>query len=188
MDIRMPRTIVEKEGKMHYEQFPLCTNVGALGEVSDSHMHPNAFDKELGTGVTVYFKLLRYLGLMFLLFTALSVPTYIICGSNGQSNLKQKKTGLGNLLSSFSIGNVGASKLNCQSVKVPAAYTTATSSQRATLLKTTFNQDKVITCPYGFIDGFMEIGLISTNCASRGSDPTLKNKGEVLPECNLALY
>lgn len=98
---------------MEYVPFTFCTKIGALGEVSDKNTEPNAFDKELGTGVTVYFKLLRYLGLMFLLFTALSVPTYIICGSNGESNTQKTKAGLGNILSSFSIGNVGSSNLDC---------------------------------------------------------------------------
>lgn len=100
----MPRTIV----KLDYEEFPICTEIGALGSVSD---HKNAFDKELGIGITVYFKMLRFLGLMFTLFTALSIPTFIICGIHGKSNSSAKKVGVGNIISSFSIGNVGESSL-----------------------------------------------------------------------------
>lgn len=78
-NMRMPRTIKDKE----YVPFTICCEIGALGSVSDGALHPNAFDKELGVGTTMYFKMLRYLGLMFLLFSALSIPTYIICGVHG---------------------------------------------------------------------------------------------------------
>jgi hypothetical protein len=77
--MRMPRTIVD----LDYEEFPICTEIGALGSVSDHIKNPNAFDKELGIGIAVYFKMLRFLGLMFALFTALSIPTFIICGIHG---------------------------------------------------------------------------------------------------------
>ena len=106
-NMQMPRTIVNKD----YAQFSICTKIGALGSVSDVQMHPNAFDKELGIGITVYFKMLRYFGLMFLLFAALSLPTYIICATNGETNSSSSKTGVGNLISTFSIGNVGESSL-----------------------------------------------------------------------------
>jgi hypothetical protein len=57
---------------------------------------------------------------MFLLFTCISIPTYFICAIHGQSNLSdEKKTGLGNILSSFSVGNVGKSSMICDSIEVP---------------------------------------------------------------------
>lgn len=53
-----------------------------------------------------------------------------------------------------------------------------------------FTKDKVITCPYGEIVGFMEVGLISTNCASRKSKKSNEDKekfnfGQVREECDL---
>lgn len=127
---------------------------------------PNAFDKELGTGVVIYFKLLRYLGLMFLLFTLISVPTYFICGLHGQSNLTdEKKTGLGSILSSFSVGNVGKSSMICDSIPIPKGQNLDDNA-----LRKHFKTNKVVTCPYGDPKYFAEIGLINTTCASRGQN------------------
>jgi hypothetical protein len=39
----------------------------------------NSFDRELGVGVTLYFKILKQLGIMFVLFTFLSIPSFILC-------------------------------------------------------------------------------------------------------------
>ena len=140
-DLRMPRTMVDGD----YQPFTYCTGIGSLGDFS-SAQETNAFDKELGTGVTIYFKLLRYLGLMFLFFSILSIPTYVIFRVNGQTNdSKKKSTSIGNIVSSFSLGNVGESTLSCETVS-------------------DYNKKMQVTCPRGQIQGFVEIGLISTNC------------------------
>jgi hypothetical protein len=64
--------------------FPIspCSKINMLGSVT-TEGKPNDFVSELGQGVTLYFKLLRYLGLMFLLFTLLSVPSLVIFGMHG---------------------------------------------------------------------------------------------------------
>ena len=74
----MPR--VAKDGQ--YFNIHSCSSINRLGTFT-SDEKPNDFVAELGEGVTLYFKLLRYLGSMFLLFTLLSVPSFIIFGMHG---------------------------------------------------------------------------------------------------------
>jgi hypothetical protein len=155
-------------------------------------LSPNAFDKELGTGVTIYFKLLRYLAFMFLFFTALSLPTYFVCGLNGNTNLSTKKTGLGNFLSTFSLGNVGKASEVCSTINIPSTEDLSEKTLNAHFNK---NKDFIVTCPYGDPKFFTEVGLINTTCKSRGKEPisgtkyeNLINKGKVEDNCNLALF
>jgi len=187
-NVRMPRTI---DHDRDYAPFPLCTPVGGLGQVSDDAVAPNAFDKELGTGITIYFKLLRYLAFVFLLFTLLSVPTYWICLAHGPTRdpLNPGRTaGLGNILSSFSVGNVGEATLHCTTVA--ADKSTVGVGARSNSLPPTYENVKAewITCPFGQIQGFTEVGLIDTTCAARGRAKAAPNRGHVQDACNLALF
>jgi hypothetical protein len=40
--------------------------------------------------------------------------------------------------------------------------------------------EEVITCPYGEIAGFTEVGFIDTKCE--------RNNPDMLPDCNVAFY
>ena len=66
---------------------------------------------DLGVGVTVYFKMLKYLMLLFLWFTILSIPAMIFYESGDQ--VKTEKLSLKNILSSFSLGNIGQASSSC---------------------------------------------------------------------------
>ena len=94
----MPRANIGGE----YIPFSVRANLGKLGSITDKSGEVNMFESELGVGVTIYFKLLRFIGLMFLFFTALSIPTYAIYGLNGVP----QSIGTG-FTAKLSIGNVG---------------------------------------------------------------------------------
>jgi hypothetical protein len=105
------------------------------------------FTKELGLGISLYFKFLRALTFMFIIFSVISIPTYSICSEYGKTTQIE--------LSSFGPGNIGESSENCRTFRDINFM----------------DVDEVITCPYGEIIGFTEVGFIDTNCA------VLKSKG-----------
>jgi len=62
--------------------------------------------RELGVGITVYFKLLKFLMVLFLWFSFLSIPSYFFYYTANQRN----DEALGNFqiaLTIFSLGNLG---------------------------------------------------------------------------------
>jgi len=68
--------------------------------------------RQLGVGITVYFKLLKFLMLLFLWFSFLSIPSYFFYYTSNPRN----DEALGNFqmaLTVFSLGNLGQCKLRC---------------------------------------------------------------------------
>jgi hypothetical protein len=63
-----------------------CTKIGLLGMPwsacckKDENLDDviPVFEKELGLGMTLYFRLTSFLALMFLVFTIVSLPVYIL--------------------------------------------------------------------------------------------------------------
>ena len=60
---------------------------------------------DVGSAVSLYFKMLKYMALVFLVFSVLSLPTYYFYLSGNQENilLSDIKT----VLSYLSLGNIG---------------------------------------------------------------------------------
>jgi hypothetical protein len=132
----MPRAVDENK---NYIPFELCTRISRLGKLSEFSETPgeelNHFVSELGSGVTLYFKLLRYIGLMFLFFTILSIPTFVVYGIHGQTNdLDSLEKGT-NFAAKLSIGNVGSSMRYCMTFEDDQDL----------------NAVKYLTCPYGVV-------------------------------------
>jgi hypothetical protein len=72
MDILHPRIEVEGEKK----PFPVCASpVGRLTKFGDKPEDEVNFEETFGVGIVVYFRLLKFLVCLFLLFTVLSLPT-----------------------------------------------------------------------------------------------------------------
>src|SRR4051794_40081091 len=61
--------------------------------------------RELGVGITLYFKLLKYLIYLFLWFTLVSLPSYYIYHSVGST--VEVELNLKHILATFSLGNIG---------------------------------------------------------------------------------
>ena len=70
----------------------------------DDNKLDHHFDKELGIGVSLYFKMLRYLGWMFLLFAILSIPTFYFCFIQDSKN---SQGGIGGTFFKLGLGNIG---------------------------------------------------------------------------------
>ncbi|CDW73927.1 UNKNOWN [Stylonychia lemnae] len=67
--------------------------------------------REMGVGVTVYFKMLKFLMILFLWFSFLSLPAYLFY-YNGNEVSYDKLT-LKYFLSAFSLGNIGQASNTC---------------------------------------------------------------------------
>lgn len=62
------------------EQYPVGVTVGVLGEWQN-----NEFEEEFGPGVSIYFKMLNMLSILFLGFTVLSLPMFWLCLENQEN-------------------------------------------------------------------------------------------------------
>jgi hypothetical protein len=63
--------------------------------------------RHLGVGISVYFKLLKFLIVLFLWFTFLSIPSYVFYSSGSEKGPSQN--GFEFALSALSLGNLGYS-------------------------------------------------------------------------------
>ena len=62
-----------------YEKFGcLKTAIGNLGTWNKKEDDKNEFVEELGPGIAIYFKIMRVLGLLLVIFTILHIPLYTI--------------------------------------------------------------------------------------------------------------
>ena len=71
-DVRSLRREVGKK----YTKFNLCQSLGTLGYLKEDETD---IAKQLGPGVTIYFKMLKFLTIMFSVFTLLSAGPFILC-------------------------------------------------------------------------------------------------------------
>ena len=104
---------------------------------------------ELGTGVCLYFKMLKFLMGLFLLFTVLSIPQYYFYWAGNNYLMPQPNTDFNSIdyiLSSLTIGNLGEAQISCTSSKV-SAYKPVSIN---------------MTCSFGTFSEVNEFGL-STN-------------------------
>ena len=73
----------------------------------------------MGVGIVVYFRLLKFLGCMFLLFTVISLPSLIMYQAGNSDDVggtfDSKST-----FSKYSLGNLGASTKSCSDGLVSA--------------------------------------------------------------------
>lgn len=61
--------------------------------------------RDMGVGISVYFKLLKFLMALFLWFTILSIPAYLLFSNGNEAGVQD--TSVQYLLSSLSLGNIG---------------------------------------------------------------------------------
>ena len=116
-NMRHPRKNIE--GK--YEPFTACDNTGHLGFWTESSA---TFAEEMGPGISIYFKMNKFLGCMFFLFTLMSIPTYIICAQN-QSNFTEIKEDPFVL---FGVGHLGIEQTVCAHMDLPTKDSTYTNN------------------------------------------------------------
>eukprot|EP00347_Sterkiella_histriomuscorum_P019500 403341392 len=107
------------------------------------HCACNKFRKsdlaDLGVGVTVYFKMLKFMMILFLWFTILSIPALLFYYSGNQ--IQKDKISIKNILSAFSLGNIGQASNTCNYGNLD-------------------NQDHVnLFCSYGVLDSLYEYGF-----------------------------
>ena len=73
----------EKLAETVYERFPVCsTQIGWFSNKCKSTRH-SEIQERLGVGMSIYFKQLKTLTLMFFVFIVLSIPAFIIFSSAG---------------------------------------------------------------------------------------------------------
>ena len=81
-NLRHPRKQVDGS----FEKLPCCTSIGRLGGWNKDDEEKNEFEMELGPGIAMYFKTLRTLSILLLVFTVLYIPLFIVY-SKTQFNL-----------------------------------------------------------------------------------------------------
>jgi hypothetical protein len=59
----------------------------------------------MGVGISVYFKMLKFLMCLFLWFSFLSIPAYVFYSTGNEAGLKD--TSIKYVLSALSLGNIG---------------------------------------------------------------------------------
>jgi len=95
-----------EQGK--FEKFSICAPIGLLGQSDDD---PNSIDNELGIGINFYFKLTSYLGIIFAIFTVISLPVYILYAKGRSNDITDG--GNRNFLSNLTLGNIGEAGTSC---------------------------------------------------------------------------
>ena len=86
-----------------YKTLPLCkTKVGCYCCCRGKTRSDLA---DLGIGITVYFKMLKFLMCLYLWMAFLSIPAYYFYYTGNESGIKE--TSLKYALSVFSLGNIG---------------------------------------------------------------------------------
>ena len=62
-------------------KFGCCrTKIGKIAFASDDRAITEA-EQELGIGITIYFRQLKFFAMIFFLFTILSIPSYMLYGT-----------------------------------------------------------------------------------------------------------
>jgi len=121
MEIKMKELMPYKDRK---ERFKCCDPTGFLGwplcsccgkKTFDSQGNEKAtdFQKEMGLGISLYFKMTSFLGWMFALFTILSMPVYVLFAmvqSNDPIN-ERNRNYLSNI--TLGLGSMGEAANSC---------------------------------------------------------------------------
>lgn len=98
--------------------------------------------RHLGVGISVYFKLLKFLTILFLWFTFLSIPSYVFYYSGSEQG--SSHSGFEFALSALSLGNLGHSQAACN---------------YGALRNDTQVAQVYLDCPYGKISNLLQFGL-----------------------------
>jgi len=94
-------------------------------------------EEELGIGMTIYFRQMKFFAMIFMLLTIVSIPTYILFATTGPGEG-------GSLFFKFSLGNMGMSDVACSSAVIPAGELKA---------------EIPISCKVGTISAMLDFGL-----------------------------
>jgi len=73
------------------------------------------FEQELGLGISIYFKQLKFMVILFALFSIFSIPAFWLFYSGNEAKIKNFYDTKG-IFSTFTLGNLGASGQLCKEV------------------------------------------------------------------------
>jgi hypothetical protein len=113
---RHPRKIVNRKSQF----YPLCRSHSGFHICCKRYRKSNLV--ELGSGICLYFKMLKFLMGLFFIFTVLSIPKYYFYWSGNNYLTNQNSgidfSGIDYVLSAVSIGNLGEATKSCSPSKV----------------------------------------------------------------------
>ena len=89
--------------------------------------------RDMGVGITAYFKFLTFMMFMFLWFSFLSIPAYVLYSSGNQSDNFQKSS-FKYALSALTLGNIGQCK-KYQNDKIQRQWTATLESGMVLMLR-----------------------------------------------------
>ena len=165
-NLRHPRQVIEGERV----RFRCCSTKIGRFSLSGNEKTITEAEEELGIGMTIYFRQMKFFALIFTILTLISVPSFILF------SLGKSPSGQG-LWFNLSLGNLGYEDLACSYSKV----------QESELVEIN------LECSVGIISAMLEFGLSTKEsvCPTSGADNVLYMSSVLSsiatdPECNLA--
>jgi hypothetical protein len=110
LEIKHPRTVKESADGPQRVPFKTCSTktgfwMGCCKSCSESDIN-----LELGSGVAIYFRQLKFLAIMFYIFTILNIPAYFLYINGAETGITMDSvTNIKSLFSATSLGNIGRS-------------------------------------------------------------------------------
>mmetsp|Transcript_26165 Transcript_26165/g.29977 ORF Transcript_26165/g.29977 Transcript_26165/m.29977 type:complete len:1296 (-) Transcript_26165:170-4057(-) len=155
-----PRRVFKHHGKVRMAPYPVCkTQTGWHGGSAEGTR--SAFE-EMGTGIVLYFKFIKFLISLFACLMILSAPSVYFYLSAGKITAgEDSEVSYKDVLSSTTLGNLGAEENVCRYGTLPAAGTTADG-----------DNDLYVVCNYGKIAALSKFGLGTTDstCGTGATD------------------
>ena len=108
---------VNSAKKVVYEKYEICgTDTGSFTSICcNDQSRQSSISENLGAGMSIYFKQLKTLVCMFIAFTVLSIPAFILFWSGKSHNgnlLNDQSIAFNDLILALSLGNLGERALN----------------------------------------------------------------------------
>jgi hypothetical protein len=91
------------------EKYKCCHSFPGFGIQTQQSVELN---QEMSIGVTIYFKMLKYLVVMFCWFTFVSIPTFVMY-SAGDKDSEVEGVEFKSVVSDLTAGNLGEAKIPC---------------------------------------------------------------------------
>ena len=132
--------------------------------------------RDMGVGISVYFKFLKFMMVLSIWFTLLSIPAYVLYVNGNQSGVVQLN--LKWALSAPTLGNIGQCKFQF--------FNSSVAQNSCNYASLTGNLTNVtLFCPYGTMQSIVQMGLSPSTGGDSSCPKTQYQSLSVDPYCNM---